>query len=68
MKIQTFKTTLNCGNCVRAITPVLNAEPGIAAWQVDTNDPDKILTVTGEIPAEHVERLLADAGFDAQRR
>ena len=66
MKTQTFKTTINCGNCVRAVTPVLNAEPAIAAWQVDTTTPDKLLTVTGDITVERVEALLEEAGFKAE--
>ncbi len=66
MKTQTFKTTINCGNCVRAITPVLNAETDIAAWQVDTANPAKILTVSGAISAERVEALLKEAGFEAE--
>ena len=66
MKTQTFKTTINCGGCVRAITPVLNAEPAIASWQVDTANPGKVLTVTGDVSAEQVERLLKEAGFEAE--
>ena len=66
MKIQTFKTTINCGGCVRAVTPVLNAEPAIASWQVDTANPDKVLTVTGDVSAEQVTHLLAEAGFEAK--
>ncbi len=66
MTTQTFKTTLNCANCVRAITPILNAEPAIAAWQVDTASPDKILTVSGDVSAAHVVELLTEAGFEAR--
>ncbi len=66
MTTQTFKTTINCGNCVRAITPVLNAEPTITAWQVDTSSSDKILTVRGELSATHIEALLMEAGFEAK--
>ena len=65
MTSQTFKTTINCANCVRAITPTLNAEPAIAAWQVDTTTPDKLLTVSGNISAAQVVALLAEAGFEA---
>lgn len=66
MKTQTFKTTINCGGCVRAVTPILNAEPAIASWQVDTANPDKVLTVTGDVTAEQVECLLTEAGFAAK--
>lgn len=66
MQTQTFKTTINCANCVRAVTPVLNAEAGIATWQVDTASPDKLLTVSGEISAERVAALLAEVGFEVE--
>lgn len=66
MKTQQFKTTINCGNCLRAVTPILNAETAIQEWQVDTASPDKLLTVRGDVPAERVCALLTEAGFEAQ--
>jgi copper chaperone CopZ len=66
MATQHFKTTINCANCLRAITPELNAEPAITAWQVDTSTPDKILTVTTDLPAARVVALVEEAGFEAQ--
>jgi copper chaperone len=66
MSTQVFKTTINCANCVRAITPILNAEPAITAWQVDTSTADKLLTIVGELPAPQLVALLDDAGFDAE--
>jgi copper chaperone len=66
MATQRFKTTINCANCLRAITPELNAEPAIMAWQVDTSTPDKILTVTTDLPAARVVALVEEAGFEAQ--
>ena len=66
MPTQRFKTTINCANCLRAVTPALNAEPAITAWQVDTNNPDKILTVTTTLPADQVVALVEEAGFSAQ--
>ncbi len=61
-----FKTTINCANCVRAITPALNGEPAIQAWQVDTASPDKLLTVSTDLGAAQVESLVQEAGFQAQ--
>ncbi|RZK30938.1 MAG: heavy-metal-associated domain-containing protein [Hymenobacter sp.] len=66
MTTQRFKTTINCANCLRAITPTLNAEPAITAWQVDTSNPDKLLTVTTDLPAAQVVALVEEAGFEAQ--
>ena len=62
-----FKTSINCANCLRAVTPFLNAEPSVAQWQVDTNNPAKILTVEGEnVIAEQVMKAVAQAGFDIE--
>ena len=66
MPTQQFKTTINCANCLRAVTPALNAEPAITAWQVDTSNPDKVLTVTTYLPAAQVVELVEEAGFSAQ--
>ena len=66
MTTQHFKTTINCANCVRAITPALNAEPAITAWQVDTTTPDKLLTVSTSLPPAEVVALVEEAGFSAQ--
>lgn len=69
MKTLTFKTNIKCGNCVAAVKPYLDADPAIASWQVDTAQPDKPLTVQGEhLTAEHVQQLLAQAGYEAQEK
>ncbi|NVO84217.1 heavy-metal-associated domain-containing protein [Hymenobacter terrestris] len=61
-----FNTTINCANCVRAITPTLNGEKAISSWQVDTENPNKILTVSGDLSAEQVVALIQEAGFEAR--
>jgi len=66
MKLQ-FKTNINCGNCVRSVTNFLNDVPSIETWQVDTDNPEKILTVEGEdVTAEAVIEAVEEAGFDAE--
>lgn len=61
-----FKTTIHCGSCIRAVTPTLDGAEAIASWSVDTDHPDKILTVETDLPAEGVVALVEDAGFDAE--
>ncbi len=59
-----YKTNLNCGSCVAAVTPHLNGEGRIRRWSVDTQSPDKVLTVEAEgVGADTVGRLVAAAGF-----
>jgi copper chaperone CopZ len=61
---QQFKTNINCSNCVRAVTNFLNDVPGITKWSVDTDNPEKILTVEGSAKQEDIEEAIDDAGFD----
>jgi hypothetical protein len=64
MAVQKYKTNLNCGSCVAAVTPHLNSDPSIERWSVDTTDPNKVLMVEGEgVSAETVKRHVANAGF-----
>ena len=66
MQTLQFKTNLNCGGCIKAVTPALNGEKDIATWQVDTANPAKILTVATTLSAAQVQALVANAGFEAQ--
>jgi copper chaperone len=62
-----FKTSINCANCLRAVTPFLDAESSIDKWQVDTNDPAKTLTVEGKNPIpELIMKAVSQAGFDIE--
>ena len=65
METLTFKTNINCGGCVKAVTPQLNQVDSIASWQVDTENPDKILEVkskTGD--QQSVIEAVEKAGFE----
>lgn len=64
MSERKYKTNLNCGSCVAKVTPHLNADSRIRQWSVDTQNPDKVLTVEGDgVGAEAVGRLVEAAGF-----
>jgi len=59
-----FKTNINCGNCIRTVTPFLNELDNIESWKVDTESPDKILTAEGDdLTIEEVESAVKKAGF-----
>ncbi len=67
MKKLQFKTNINCSNCVRAVTGFLDEVPGVEQWRVDTDDPEKVLTVEGPaVEAAAVIEAVEDAGFDAR--
>lgn len=64
-KIQ-FKTNINCGNCIKAVTNFIEEVEGLQNWKVDTDNPDKILTVEGNLQAAAVIEAVEDAGFDIE--
>lgn len=61
-----FKTNINCGNCINSVTPFLNQELDIEHWEVDIENPDKILSVRGEINNKQVISIIEEAGFKAE--
>lgn len=64
MAVSSFKTDLNCGSCVAAVAPGLDADSGITDWSVDTSTPSKVLTVRGpRVDRGHISDLLAAGGF-----
>ena len=67
MKTLKFKTNINCGGCIKAVTPHLDKAAGISNWNVDTANPEKILTVEVEgTDASAVKRVVEKAGFNAE--
>lgn len=60
-----FKTNINCGSCIRAVSGMLNQEKRIHSWSVDTDHPDKILTVQGVLSPDDLVQTVYQAGFDA---
>ena len=66
MKLQ-FKTNINCNNCIRSVSGFINEVETIEEWKVDTDNPEKILTVTGEnITASSIIEAVEEAGFDIE--
>jgi len=64
METVQFKTNINCGGCVAKVTPKLNETKGIITWKVDTDNPDKVLTVeTDNLPREAIIEIVKKAGF-----
>ena len=67
MKTMNFKTTMKCGMCVATATPFLNNVKGVDKWDIDTTNPDKILTVTGDNVDENaITEAVEKAGFKAE--
>lgn len=67
MKTFQFKTNIHCGGCVSGVTPFLNQLMGIE-WKVDTESPDKVLTVSSEnILEEEIIQAVKKAGFEIEK-
>ncbi|MEO7765791.1 MAG: heavy-metal-associated domain-containing protein [Ferruginibacter sp.] len=68
MKTIEVKTNIMCGSCVAKVTPTLNETVGKENWKVDTQNPNKILTVTAEnIDEQEVIKAVEKAGYKAER-
>lgn len=61
-----FKTTIKCSGCVAKATPFLNEALGEDNWEVDTNDPSKVLTVVAEDDRDKVIQAVEKAGYKAE--
>ncbi len=63
-----FKTNINCNGCKSAVAPFLGKESRISGWEVDTDSPDKILTVEGEnIDSNEIIELITSAGYRIEK-
>lgn len=48
METLKFKTNIKCGGCIAAVTSALDQLKGVEKWEVDTDSPDKILSVQAD--------------------
>lgn len=54
-----FKTNLNCGGCVSKVQSDFDNAAGVCHWDVDTDNSDKILTVSSKgISEDEVIKLF----------
>jgi hypothetical protein len=66
MKTLRFTTNINCGSCIRAVTPSLDAQVGVGNWKVNTQVDDKILEIPHtELSPSVVIEILVAVGFQA---
>ena len=62
-----FKTTIKCSGCVANVTPFLNEAIGEDNWEVDINNPSKVLSVSGETDEKKVVAAIEKAGYKAEK-
>ena len=67
MKTLKFKTNLECSNCEARVKPFLDKKEGVTSWQVDTDHPDKVLTVeTESLEPKDIIKVIKRTGFVAE--
>jgi copper chaperone len=69
METVKFKTNIKCSGCIAQTTPFLNEAAGENNWQVDVQDPNKILTIAAEnsIDPASIIKAVEKAGYKAER-
>ncbi|MES2872841.1 MAG: heavy metal-associated domain-containing protein [Bacteroidota bacterium] len=67
MNTRKFKTNIKCTGCLSAVTPNLNNLAGENNWNVDLNNPQKILTVNGDPSEAEIIEAVKRAGFEAEK-
>lgn len=69
MNTYKFNTNINCGNCINAVTPFLNEVDNVDHWEVDTDNPDKVLTVVlDDTDTDAVIDAVQKAGYTISAR
>ncbi|PCI31764.1 MAG: heavy metal-associated protein [Flavobacteriaceae bacterium] len=65
MNTYKFKTNINCGSCIKSVTPFLNNVDNVDLWKVDTDNPEKILEVQlDDTDSQTVIAAVTKAGFE----
>ncbi len=67
METLKFKTNIKCSGCIATVTPHLNESIGEGNWQVDLNNPSKVLTIGVEASEQKVKEAVEKAGYKAER-
>ena len=57
---------MSCGGCVKSVTNVLTALPGVAKAEVSLEDKQaRVEYEAGRVSIEDMKRVIVDAGFEA---
>lgn len=67
METNKFKTNIKCSGCLATVTPFLNEAIGENNWEVDINNPSKVLSVKGEQDQIEIVKAVEKAGFKAEK-
>jgi copper chaperone len=66
MQTVQFKTNIKCSGCIAKVTLALDQVAGKDNWQVDIENPNKVLSVSSEHLSEKaIKTAIETAGFTA---
>lgn len=67
MKILTFTSNIACNACLSKVKPFLDELEGVIKWEVDIENPQKILTVqSNELSADQIQEAVIKAGYQLE--
>ena len=67
MKILTFTSNIACNGCLSKVKPFLDELEGVVKWEVDIENPQKILTVqSNELSADQIQEAVIKAGYQLE--
>lgn len=67
MEAVKFNTNIKCAGCIAKVTPFLNEAVGEDNWEVDINNPHKVLTVVNEVSEDKIVEAVKKAGYKAEK-
>lgn len=69
METLKFKTNIKCGGCIATVTPFMDKLSNIESWEVDTQNPDKVMTVKVEegTDANSITNAVKQAGYQIEK-
>jgi copper chaperone len=67
METMTLKVSgMSCGGCVKSVTGVLEALPGVAKAEVSLEKAEAVISYeAGKVGREQMVQAIDDAGFEA---
>jgi copper chaperone len=67
MTTKKFKTNIKCSACVEKVTPALNETAGEGHWSVDLTNPQRILSIEGDVNETKMKEELGKVGYRAEK-
>lgn len=64
----TYTTNINCSGCVAKVKPHLDAASEIQTWEVDTENPEKVLSIETSLSSDEVMEIVKAAGFRIEEK